>query len=284
MTATAAPTPTPVAASPAKRRRPRPKLGTIALWVVSIAVFTYLFIPLITIAIFSFNDPTTKFNTTWEGFTFANWADPFSQQLFTDALIESVKVALVACTLATILGSLIAIALGRYRMHGGAAINLLLVLPLTTPEIVMGASLFTLFFNLGAERGFWTIVIAHTLFCLSFVALTVKARARGMDWSLEEAAQDLGSPPFRTFWKITFPAILPGLVGAFLLSLALSIDDYIITSFVAGPTVTFPRRVFDSARIALPPQVHVLATMIMIIAITIIVISALSSGRKNKAA
>ena len=122
-------------------------------------------------------------------------------------------------------------------------------------------------------------MIAHTLFCLSFVALTVKARTRGMDWSLEDAAMDLGSPPMRTFWKITFPAILPGVAGAFLLSIALSIDDYIITSFVAGPTVTFPRRVFDSARIALPPQVHVLATMVMLVAIAIIL--AASLRRRN---
>lgn len=255
--------------------------GTIVLWITSIAVFAYLFIPLITIAVFTFNEPTTKFNTQWEGFTWSNWADPFSEEAFTDALIESVRVAAVACTLATILGSLIALAIGRYRMHGSAAINLLLVLPLTTPEIVMGASLFTLFFNLGAERGFATIVIAHTLFCLSFVALTVKARTRGMDWSLEDAAQDLGSPPMRTFWRITFPGVLPGVAGAFLLSLALSIDDYIITSFVAGPTVTFPRRVFDSARIALPPQVHVLATIIMIVAIVIIVASSLGGNRRD---
>ena len=255
----------------------RPRLGTVALYVMSGAVFVYLFIPLVTIAVFTFNKPTTKFNTTWESFTWDNWLHPFSQKQFTDALIVSVKVAAVACVLATILGSLIAIALGRSRLRGGAAINLLLVLPLTTPEIVMGASLFTLFFNFGAERGFWTVVIAHTLFCLSFVALTVKARTRGMDWSLEDAAMDLGSPPMRTFWKITFPGILPGVAGAFLLSLALSIDDYIITSFVAGPTVTFPRRVFDSARVALPPQVHVLATMIMLVAIAIILATSLRS-------
>jgi spermidine/putrescine transport system permease protein len=262
-----------------RSRNVRP--GTVALWVVSGAVFAYLFIPLVTIAIFTFNEPTTKFNTTWEGFTFDNWLHPFSEKLFTDALIESIKVALFACTLATLLGSLLALAIGRYRMQGSKAIGLLIILPLTTPEIVMGASLFTLFFNVGAERGFWTIVIAHTLFCLSFVAMTVKARTRGMDWSLEDAAQDLGSPPMRTFWKITFPAVLPGVAGAFLLSLALSIDDYIITSFVAGPTVTFPRRVFDSARIALPPQVHVLATIIMLTAIAIIVAATLGGNRRK---
>ncbi len=254
--------------------------GTYFLYVVTALGMVYLFIPLVTIAIFTFNEPTTKFNTRWEGFTFDNWLNPFQERQFTDALIESVKIALLASVIATLLGSLVALALARYRMHGGAVINMLLVLPLTTPEIVMGASLFTLFFNQGVERGFWTVVIAHTMFCLSFVTLTVKARLRGMDWTLEDAAMDLGSPPIRTFFKITMPIITPGIIAAFLLSMALSIDDYIITSFVAGPTITFPRRVFDSARIALPPQVHVLATMIMLTAIAIILIATVSSNRR----
>ena len=262
------------------RRRVRP--GTVILWIVAIGGLIYLFVPLITIAVFTFNDPTGKFNTSWEGFTFDNWLHPFSQKAFTEALWVSIKVAAISCTLATILGSLIAIALARYRIHGSGAINLLIILPLTTPEIVMGASLFTLFFNQGVARGFWTIVIAHTMFCLSFVALTVKARIRGSDWTLEEAAMDLGSSPFRTFWKITMPIITPGIVAAFLLSLALSIDDYIITSFVAGPTITFPRRIFDSARIALPPQVHVLATIIMLVAIAIIVTATVAGNRRAK--
>jgi spermidine/putrescine transport system permease protein len=251
------------------------------LWVVAIGGFIYLFIPLFTIALFTFNDPTGKFNTTWEGFTLDNWLHPFSQQAFTDALWQSIKVALVACTLATVLGSLIALALVRYRIYGSAAIGLLLILPLTTPEIVMGSSLFTLFFNQGVSRGFWTVVLAHTLFCLSFVAMTLKARIRGTDWTLEDAAMDLGSSPMRTFWKVTVPVIMPGVVAAFLLSLALSIDDYIITSFVAGPTITFPRRIFDSARIALPPQVHVLATIIMLVGIAIILAGTLFGTRRR---
>ncbi|MCC6226031.1 MAG: ABC transporter permease [Microthrixaceae bacterium] len=261
--------------------RPRRAWGTIVLWIVAIGGFVYLFIPLVTIAVFTFNDPETKFNTSWQGFTFDNWLHPFKDKAFTDALLVSVEVAMVACIIATILGSLMAMAMARYKMHGGAAMNLLIVLPLTTPEIVMGSSLFTLFFNLGVDRGFWTVVIAHTLFCLSFVAMTVKARVRGLDWSLEDAAADLGSTPARTFWQITVPMIIPGVLAAFLLSLALSIDDYIITSFVAGPTITFPRRIFDSARIALPPQVHVLATIIMLVAIAIIVIGTIAGNRRE---
>jgi spermidine/putrescine transport system permease protein len=144
----------------------------------------------------------------------------------------------------------------------------------------MGASLFTLFFNQGVHRGFATIVIAHTMFCLSFVAMTVKARIRGFDWTLEDAAMDLGAPPFLTFRKITLPLITPGIVAAFMLSLALSIDDYIITSFIAGDVRTFPRQVFDSAKNELPPQVHVLATMIMLVAIAIILGGTIASNRR----
>lgn len=261
--------------------KPRTRPATVLLWIVALGGMLYLFVPLFTIALFSFNDPQGRFNTEWEGFTLDNWLHPFRQRAFTDALIESLKVAAIACTLATILGALIALALARYRMHGGALINLLLVLPLTTPEIVMGASLFTLFFNQGVERGFWTIVIAHTGFCVSFVAMTMKARIRGMDWTLEDAAMDLGSPPLRTFQKITLPLITPGIVAAFMLSLALSIDDYIITSFVAGGVSTFPRKVFDSARVAIPAQVHVIATMIMLVSILIIVGGTIAGNRRS---
>jgi spermidine/putrescine transport system permease protein len=270
---------------PAVRRRRRPgrrPWGTYALWVVAMLGFAYLFIPLITIVVFTFNAPKGKFNTSWESFTFDNWAHALQSTEYTDALVVSLRVALVACLLATVFGVLIALALARYRVHGGALWNMLLVLPLTTPEIVFGASLFTLFFNQGVSRGFWTIVIAHCMFCISFVALTVKARLRGLDWSLEDAAADLGSPPLRTFMTITFPLIVPGIVAAFLLSLSLSIDDYIITSFVAGDVSTLPREIFDSAKVEIPPQVHVLATMIMLVAIVVLVVGTVIGNRRRR--
>ena len=144
-------------------------LGTWLLYVVTVLGFVYLFVPLVTIAIFTFNEPTGKFNTSWQSFTWDNWANAFDSSDYLKAFGESIKVAIVACTIATIIGGLMALAISRYRMQGGAAINMLLILPLTTPEIVMGASLFTLFFNQDVSRGFGTIVIAHTLFCVSFV-------------------------------------------------------------------------------------------------------------------
>jgi spermidine/putrescine transport system permease protein len=273
----------PVPRSSSSARRPgRRPWGTYLLWVVTILGFAYLFIPLITIIVFTFNNPGgSKFNTSWNAFTWDNWANAFQSSEYTDALIVSLKVAFVSCVIATIFGTLIALALGRYRVHGGALWNLLLVLPLTTPEIVFGASLFTLFFNQGVERGFWTIVIAHCAFTISFVALTVKARLRGLDWALEDAAADLGSPPLRTFLTITFPMIIPGIIAAFLLSLSLSIDDYIITSFVAGDVSTLPRKIFDSAKVQILPQVHVLATMIMVLAILILVLGTVAGNRRR---
>lgn len=259
-------------------RRP---LATWLLYVVTFFGFAYLFVPLITIAVFTFNKPKGRFNTAWQSFTFDNWRHALEPSDYLTAFGKSIQVALIACTIATFLGALMALAISRYKMKGGPALDLLLILPLTTPEIVMGASLFTLFFNQSVRRGFWTIVIAHTLFCVSFVALTVKARLRGLDWSLEDAAADLGSPPLRTFRKITFPMIVPGIAAAFMLSLALSIDDYIITSFVAGNVSTFPREVFDSSKITIPPQVHVIATLIMLIAVVTIVASTLAGLRRE---
>lgn len=265
----------------ARAVRSRRRLGTYVLWVVTALGFVYLFVPIAVIALFSFNDVGARGNNiAWKGFTLDNWRHALTASEFTRSMSTSIVVALVACTLATLMGALVALALTRYRMRGGAFINLMLIVPLTTPEIVMGASLFTLFFNQDVERGFWTIVIAHTMFCISFVALTVKARIRGFDWTLEDAASDLGASPLRTFRKVTLPLITPGIIAAFLLSIALSIDDYIITSFVAGDERTFPRAVFDTARRRVPPQVHVIATMVLVVVIVIIGIATWISNRR----
>ncbi|HUF99632.1 MAG TPA: ABC transporter permease [Ilumatobacter sp.] len=255
--------------------------GTYVLYVVTALGMVYLFIPLLTIARFTFNQPSSNYNTSWNEFTTDNWRNAFEASDYRDAFVESIKVAIIACGLATILGALVAIALTRYKMRGGAWINFLLVLPLTTPEIVLGASTFTLFFNQGVRFGFWTIVAAHTMFCLSFVALTVKARIRGLDWSLEDAAADLGSPPLRTFAKVTLPLVTPGIAAAFMLSVSLSIDDYIITSFVAGQVSTFPREIWDSYIREVVPQIQVFTTIIMLVVISVLVVSTLAGKRRR---
>jgi spermidine/putrescine transport system permease protein len=244
----------------------------------AIVAYVYLFAPILIIVLFSFNNLngiTHPFNYTWKGFTFSNWAHPFGK--FPElgrAMVESLKIAFIASLVATAMGSLVAIALSRYRFRGGAIVNLLLVLPLTTPEICLGSSLLTLFLTRGADvgltLGFTTILIAHIMFCVSFVALTVKARLRGFDWTLEDAAMDLGAPPLRTFRKVTMPLIMPGVIAAFMLSFSLSIDDYIITVFNAGNTVTFPIQVFTEQKIAVPPQIDVLASLILLVSVTLI--------------
>lgn len=249
----------------------RGRVGRWALTAVAVAGFVYLFTPIAVIVAYSFNDPNGKFNIVWNGFTLEHWLDPFANRELTDALVTSLQVATIAAVVATILGALVAIALVRYRFRGGALIDLLLVLPLTTPEIVLGASLATLFVDRGVARGFWTIVVAHIMFCTSFVALTVKARVRGFDWTLEDAAMDLGATPWRTFSRVTLPLITPGILAAALLSFALSIDDFIITFFNAGSTVTFPLRIYGASRVEIPPQIDILATMILVVSVLIMV-------------
>ncbi len=260
------------------------RAGRWGLTAVAVAGFVYLFLPIASIVAFSFNEPRGRFNLVWQRFSLDAWKDPFARQGLTDAMVYSHKVAAIAAGVATVLGSLIAIALVRYRFRGGAVVNLLLVLPLTTPEIVLGSSLATLFFVAGVDKGFRTLAIAHILFCTSFVALTVKARIRGFDWTLEDAAMDLGSPPWRTFRKITLPLITPGILAAALLSFALSIDDYIITDFNAGPEdKTFPLQVFDNAQRSLPPQIQVLATMVLLASVTVMLFGVLLRRRLDEA-
>ncbi len=247
-------------------------------------VLVYLFLPIAWIVWFSFNKPKGRYNLVWQSFTLDNWKDPLSGQDLTDAFVESLRIAALSTTIATVLGSLIAIALSRYRFKGSAGLNLFLILPLTTPEVVLGSSLATLFLDSDVTRGFTTVVIAHVMFQVSFVALTVRARVRGFDWTLEQAAQDLGATPLRTFWKVTFPLILPGILAAALLSFALSIDDFIITLFNAGSLQTFPLYIYGSFRVQFPPQANVLATVILVASVALMMIGVLRSTRRKQRA
>ena len=243
------------------------RLGSRLLNAYAVLGFAYLFAPIVVIVLFSFNAPRGKFNLVWQHFTLDSWSHPFAKHELTDALVKILQVALIATVVATILGTLIAMALARYRFRGGALVGLLLVLPLTTPEIVMGASLLNLFVKTDVQRSFWTIVIAHIMFSVSFVALTVKARIRGFDWTLEDAAMDLGARPWRTFRKVTLPLIVPGILAAALLSFSLSIDDFIITTFTAGQEVTFPLQIAGAFQREISPQINVLATMILVVSV-----------------
>ena len=250
--------------------RPRPKWGDLSLRIVAGFVLLYLFLPIFVIVLFSFNKPAGKFNYTWQGFTLDNWADPFKYPALTAALQKSLEIAAISTAIAVVLGTLVAIALVRQRFTGHRAVDTFLVIPLTAPEVVMGASLLTLFLDLGWATGYTTILIAHIAFEVSFIAMTVRARVRGFDWTLEDASMDLGASPTRTFFKVTLPLIVPGIVAAAMLSFALSLDEFIITYFVSGSTVTYPLYVNAAVKAAVPPQINVLATAILVISLVLL--------------
>jgi spermidine/putrescine transport system permease protein len=242
----------------------------LARWLLdgyAILVLGYLFLPIFVIVLYSFNQPAGKFNFVWKSFSLQAWRHPFAHEALYESMMLSLRVAALSTAVATVFGSLIALALTRYRFRGSSAVSLLLVLPLTTPEVVLGSSLLSLFLDLNARTGFTTIVIAHVMFSVSYVALTVRARIRGFDWTLEEAAMDLGATPFRVFYTITLPLIAPGIVAAALLAFALSLDDFIITLFNAGNRVTYPLYVYGARRAAFPPQINVLATAILLVSL-----------------
>ncbi|MFV1366735.1 ABC transporter permease [Mycolicibacterium elephantis] len=256
------------------------KWGDILLRIVAALVLLYLFLPIFVIVLFSFNDPKGKFNYTWQGFTLDNWADPFKYPALTQALMLSINVAAVSTAVALVLGSLVAIALVRQRWRGQRAVDTFLVLPLTAPEVVMGAALLVLFLDLGWATGYLTIVLAHIAFEVSFIAMTVRARVRGFDWTLEDASMDLGAGPTRTFFKVTLPLVVPGIVAAAMLSFALSLDDFIITYFVSGSTVTYPLYVNAAVKAAVPPQINVLATAILVISLALLAAGTLYRRRR----
>ena len=257
--------------------------GRWALNIYAALGLLYLFTPILFIVLFSFNQPRGNFNVVWQQFTLDNWKAPFADTALTDALWVSLQIAAISTLISTLLGSLFAIALCRYRFKGAGLFSFFLVLPLTTPEIVLGSSLATLFLGQDlVDFGFATIVIAHIMFQVSFVALVVRARLRGFDWTLEQAAQDLGAPPFLTFWKVTFPLILPGILAAALLVFALSIDDFIITLFNSGSTVTFPLQINGAFRIRFPPQINVLATTILLVSGALLIAGTLLGNRRRR--
>jgi spermidine/putrescine transport system permease protein len=254
------------------------------LTVYSILFFVYLLLPIAVVVLFSFNHPTGKFNYVWQGFTWDNWRYWDGVPGIRSAVFLSLEIALLASLVATALGTAIALALVRYGFRGRGATNILIFLPLSTPEIVLGASLLTLFLNLNVVFGFWTILIAHIMFCISFAVVTVKARLVGFDRHLEEAAMDLGANEWVTFRKVTLPLIAPAVLAALLLCFAISIDDFVVTYFNAGPETTFPLFVWGAARVGAPPQVNVIGTAIFVIAVTALLVNVLIQMRRERSA
>jgi len=242
-----------------------------SLTAYALLAVAYLMLPIAVVILFSFNAPAGRFNYVWERFTVRNWLHWDAVLGIRSAVETSLEVAALATIVATALGTLMALAIVRHRFVGRGATNLIVFLPMSTPEIVMGSSLLTLFLNANSifRLGFWTIFIAHVMFTISFVVVTVKARLIGFDRHLEEAAMDLGANELTTFTKVTLPLIAPAMLAAALLSFALSIDDFVITYLNAGATQTFPIFVWGIARVSVPPQVNVVASAIFLIAIAI---------------
>jgi spermidine/putrescine transport system permease protein len=250
----------------------------------ALLAFCYLLLPIGVVVLFSFNAPSGRYNYVWEGFTLDNWLSWDAPPGIRDAVVTSLQLGLLSTIAATVLGTLMALAIVRHRFRGRGATNVLVFLPMSTPEIVLGASLLTLFVNLRFATGFLTIFLAHVLFIVSYVVVTVKARLIDFDRHLEEAAMDLGANELTTFRKVTLPLLAPAILSAALLGFALSIDDFVITYFVAGPETTFPLFVWGAARVAVPPQVNVIASAIFLVAVLVMVgnvLWGLRSGRRG---
>ena len=268
--------------SSARRAGRRMLNGSIKVY-AGLAI-AYLLAPIVVIIAFSFNDTRSRFNFVWQGFTLEHWGDPFAVPGLGEALQNSVLIAVLSTIVATVLGTLMALALVRYEFRARGAVNFFIFLPLASPEVVLGASLLSLFLSVGAATGFVTIFIAHVMFNVSFVVVTVRSRLIGFDRSLEEAAQDLGATGTQTFLRITLPLIAPGVLAGALLAFALSIDDFVITNFNAGSTVTFPLFVYGAARVSIPPQVNVLATMIFVATLALMLLTVWQQRRAERMA
>jgi spermidine/putrescine transport system permease protein len=286
----------PQAAAPGAALARRPKGSVLQRWqprllpIFTALAIVYLMIPIAVMIVFSFNKPAGKFNYIWNTFSLDGWAHPFDWPGLGQAVTTSLAVAVISTLVATTIGTMMGLALTRYSFRGRGALNGIIFLPMATPEIVLGASLLTLFVATALPplagsvptlypTGFLTILIAHVMFNISYVVVTVKARLAGFDRRLEEAAMDLGANEITTFWKVTFPLIFPGIMAAALLAFSLSIDDFVITNFVSGTTNTFPIWVYSIQRNALPVQINVIGSIIFIGAVLLVGLTTLRSGR-----
>ena len=251
--------------------------------IIAILVLIYLFIPIAIIIVLSFNKPEGKFNISWNEFSLDAWTNLCGVPGVCSSFVTSIQIGLVSTLIATLLGSMIAFGLVRYRFRGRSTTNLLIFLPMATPEVVMGASLLALFLNLRFPLGMGTVMVAHIMFIISFVVVTVKARLQGLDPRLEEAARDLYASPRATFRYVTFPLVLPGILGAALLGFSLSFDDFIISFFNAGTLVTFPIFIWGAAQRGIPVQVNALASLVFNIALLIVLGAQYANHRRRRA-
>jgi spermidine/putrescine transport system permease protein len=272
-------------AAPAPARRPlnrqKKKTGERILHWITWILIIWLALPIAVVILFSFNNPHGRFNYSWTGFTFKYWGSKlFAIGDLTSALEHSLEVAVIATIGATVLGTLVGLALGKYRFRGQGATNLVQFACIAAPEVVLGSSLATFFLQARIQEGMLTVIAAHIMFCLSFVAITVRARVLTLDPAVEEAAKDLGAGPWETFRLVTLPMIMPGVVAGALLAFALSIDDFITTEFTSGSFVTYPLWIWSASRQGLPPQVNVMGSIIFLVGVLLAIAYSIVSRRR----
>lgn len=258
-------------------------LGRWAIPALGVLAFVYLLVPIAYIFVFSFNIPA-RTNLTWRGFTLENWQDPCGAPGVCEAVGMSIQVGLVATAISLVVGTLLAYGLARYRFRFRDASGFLIFLPLSTPDVVLAASLLSLFLNLGVPLGFWTVVISHAAFCISFVVVTIRSRVATLDPRLEEAGRDLYGSPAQVFLRVTLPQLVPGILAAGLLSFAMSFDDFIITNFNSGTLETFPKFVYVAAARGIPAEANVIGSAMFLIALLVVVLMQVFSWRKRRRA
>jgi spermidine/putrescine transport system permease protein len=250
---------------------------------VALLVLLYMFLPIFFVVLMSFNQPASKLSYEFDAFTLNNWLNPCQQSGMCGSVVTSLQIGFLATVGATLLGTLVAFALVRHRFRGRAATSLLIFLPMATPEVVMGSSLLALFSSAGlaGSLGFWSILVAHIMFCLSFVVVTVKARLAGLDAGYEQAAMDLYANEWQTFRLVTLPLALPGIVAAAMLAFSLSFDDFIVTNFTSGQSTTFPLYIYGAKLKDFPPQLFVMGTIMFFVSFVFVVAGELWRRRRS---
>jgi spermidine/putrescine transport system permease protein len=262
--------------------RARRRLGDRLLFAYTWLIIAWLCLPIAVMILFGFNDTRGRYNQTFQGLTLKWYGRLFEIPALTDALRNSLLIAVLAMVIAGGLGTLVGIALGRYRFRGQGTTNLIMFAVISSPELVMGASLLSYFVSAGLGLGVVTILISHVMFSVSFVAVVVRARVLTLDPNIEEAARDLGAGPWTTFRLVTLPIIFPAVLSGGLLAFVLSIDDFVITNFTSGTTTTFPLWIWGATRVGLPPQVNVMGTLIFAVGILIAVANVIAARRRPR--
>jgi spermidine/putrescine transport system permease protein len=271
------------------KRTPKRSWKNLILPIYTKLVIAYLLIPIAVMMLYSLNANTAantatapKVSFRWQGFTLEWWKQWNGVPDLTSALWNSLFIAVVSTIVATVFGTMIALALVRYRFRGSGTLEVVMFLNIAAPEIVLGAALLSFFVLINFQQGLLSIFVAHVMFNIAFVAIVVRARLSGFNREIEEAAQDLYADPMHTFIKVTLPLIWPGILAGALLAFALSIDDFVTTNFVAGQTVTFPLWVYGAVKVGIPPQVFVMGTAIFLAGVVIAIANVASARRKGR--